>query len=213
MKRARCWLPALAILWLAFALRVDGLARFDFWYDEAGQALAAQAEDIRQTLRVASRDFGSSPLDHLVTRLTVRLVGDSEFGLRFAPAAWNLLTVAVLFACGEALRRGLGHWTALYAALSPFAVRYARELRFYALGLLLGSLLIWLAALVARGRLRPTAPAWVMTALLAAAALYTHVYSFLAALGGLMIIALASPRRPDLRRATWYGSALRGGRL
>jgi len=92
-------------------------------------------------------------------------------------------------------------------------VRYAQELRFYALGLLLGSLLIWLAALVARGRLRPTAPAWVMTALLAAAALYTHVYSFLAALGGLMIIALAGPRRPDLRRATWYSSALRGGRL
>ena len=211
MKRARCWLPALAILWLAFALRVDGLARFDFWYDEAGQALAAQAEDIRQTLRVASRDFGSSPLDHLVTRLTVRLVGDSEFGLRFAPAAWNLLTVAVVFACGEALRRGLGGWAALYAALSPFAVRYAQELRFYALGLLLGSLLIWLAILVARGRLRPTALAWVMTALLAAATLYTHVYSFLAALGGLAIIALASPRRPDLQRAVWYAGALLAG--
>ena len=29
----RRWLPALAILWLAFALRVSGLARFDFWYD------------------------------------------------------------------------------------------------------------------------------------------------------------------------------------
>ncbi len=207
----RRWLPALAVLWLAFALRVDGLARFDFWFDEAGQALAAQAEDIRQTLRVASRDYGSSPLDHLVTRLTARLVGDSEFGLRFAPAAWSLLTVAVLFACGNALRRGLGNWAALYAALSPFAVRYAQELRFYALGLLLGSLLIWLAVLVARGRLRPTAPTWVVTTLLAAATLYTHVYSFLAALGGLAIVALAGPRRPDLRRATWYGSALLAG--
>ena len=207
----RRWLPALAILWLAFALRVSGLARFDFWYDEAGQALAAQAEDIQQTLRVASRDFGSSPLDHLVTRLTVRLVGDSEFGLRFAPAAWSLLTVAILFACGEALRRGLGGWAALYAALSPFAVRYAQELRFYALGLLLGSALIWLAVLVARGRLRPTALAWGAGALLAAATLYTHVYSFLAALGGLAIIALASPRRPDLRRAIWYAGALLAG--
>jgi len=211
MTRIRFWLPALAILWLAFALRVDGLARFDFWFDEAGQALAAQAEDIQQTLRVASRDYGSSPLDHLVTRLTARLVGDSEFGLRFAPAAWSLLTVAALFACGNVLRRGLGNWAALYAALSPFAVRYAQELRFYALGLLLASLLIWLAALVARGRLRPTAPVWVMTALLAAAALYTHVYSFLAALGGLAIVALAGPRRPDLRRAIWYGSALLAG--
>ena len=210
-QHAGLWATPIALLLLAFVFRVSGLAKYDFWFDEASQAIASQSESVSQTLHVVSRDYGGAPLDHLITRATIRLVGDSEFALRFMPLCWSMLAVAVVWACGNALRPQLGKWAALCVAISPFAVRYAQELRFYSLGLLLGSVLLLMAILVARQRVRRSALVWVLTAAIAAATLYAHVYSFMLSIVGFAVIALASAARARFRALVWYACALLAG--
>lgn len=67
-QHAGLWATPIALLLLAFVFRVGGLAKYDFWFDEASQAIASQSESVSQTLHIVSRAYGGAPLDHLITR-------------------------------------------------------------------------------------------------------------------------------------------------
>ena len=171
----RCfWLrhwPALASVVLGFVLRLVNLGGFSFWFDEVGQVLVGRESALQRVIGTAAAHYGAAPLDYLVTWAGVRLVGESEFGLRFISLTWSVLSVALVYGSGERLQRGIGAWAALLVATSPLAVRYAQEVRFYSLALMLSAATLWLALHVPQR-------IWAL-ALSMALGLYAHAYTAL----------------------------------
>lgn len=165
----------LLIVALGFALRLVNLGHFDFWFDEVGQVLVGREPSPVGAIQVAASHLGAAPLDYVVTWFGVRLLGESEFALRWLPVCWSTLSVAILFAIGERLEAGLGKRAALLAALSPLAIRHAQEVRFYSLALMLAALILWWGL---QGR--KVGREWTVgLALLMALGLYAHAYTML----------------------------------
>ncbi len=149
LERAEAFAPRrlvglAALVLLAFAVRVWGLADHSLWLDEAQLLVRAQS-DLPTTL------LGRTPLDlapplyplllHLWTRL-----GEPDFLLRFPSVAAGVLAVAVL----SRLRPWpVGPLAALLYAVAPTQLHYAQEATPYALVGLLAS-----AALVAAQTLK-----------------------------------------------------------
>lgn len=199
-------LPLIIII-VGFGMRVDGLSRFSFWYDESLQAYAGLSSTLSGVFTVVRSHYGASPLDYIITWLTYRLVGDSEFALRFMPLCWSTITIALVYQCGNALQKRLGIWAAFYIAVSWIAIRYAQELRFYSLGLMLGCLTVAIAISAAKDAKRRNGLVWGLVVLVAAATLYTHVYSFLLCVAGIAILFLCA-KGSTVRASAWYCSAL-----
>ncbi|MDW8396209.1 MAG: glycosyltransferase family 39 protein [Anaerolineae bacterium] len=204
--RRHLWVFAALVL-LAFALRLRDVDRYDLWYDEAGQALAALKPTLAETLQVVRRHHGASPLSYLLTAVAIRLGGTSELALRFEPLFWSVLSVALTIRAARALAPRGAAWAGLLAALSPFAIRYAQEVRFYALGLMWASAVFCVAALVATGALHRRWTTWLLLVGLTTALLYSHAYSVFIALPALIVAILSVPARERLRVALWQTSA------
>lgn len=202
----RLWLLVGLIL-LAFALRLAHIDRYDLWYDEAGQVLAALKPTLAETLEIVRKHHGASPLSYLLTAAVVRLGGTSELALRFEPLFWSVLAVALTARAARALSPDSAGWAGLLAAVSPFAIRYAQEVRFYSLGLMWASAVFCVTALVAVGAIRRRASTWLLLAGLMTALLYSHTYSAFIALPAFIVVLLAAPRRERLRGALWQVSA------
>lgn len=167
---------ALLIVAFGFGLRLVNLGNFDFWFDEVGQVLVGREMSPVGAVQIAAEHLGAAPLDYIVTWIGVRLLGESEFALRWLPVCWSTLSVAVLFAIGEKLEAGSGKWAALLAAVSPLAIRHAQEVRFYSLALMLSALIVWWGL---QGRSRG-GRAWAFgLALFMALGLYAHAYTML----------------------------------
>jgi 4-amino-4-deoxy-L-arabinose transferase-like glycosyltransferase len=186
-------LKPLAVILLGFALRTVNLGAFDFWFDEVGQVLAGRSSSPVEAIQVAAAHLGAAPLDYLVTWAGVRILGESEFGLRWITVCWATLTLALMYATGERIQRGIGAWAALLAALSPLATRYAQEVRFYALSLMLCALVLWIGVRwQAWGRGWSVAMAACMTL-----GLYAHAYTALVwpFVGWVLIVLAEGARR------------------
>ena len=159
---------ALAVLVLAFALRVWDLEGPSVWHDEAWSIRA-----IRDP--IDTPDDNTPPLYYSLMHLLYLGAGDSAFALRYGSTLIDLVTVALAMR----LARAWGHWEAailtgtLFAA-SPLLWAYAREIRAYVAVPLLTLVIL----LLTERLLRPQKgfPWRVGLALLAAeiALLYTH---------------------------------------
>ncbi len=167
------WGALVLILYLAAFLRFHQLEYKSLWVDEIGQVVAAQA-GILETLRGAALHVAAPPLDYLITWLA-RQVGNNEFILRVPSVLWSLLAVAALYALAKHVTRSI--LIALIAAylftLAPLVVRYAQEVRFYALSIFLTLLCVY--AFV-RAWEMPTRARWFVFALALIAAFYAHYY-------------------------------------
>lgn len=206
MTKQMVWL-LVALVLLAFALRLRDIDRYDLWYDEAGQVLAALKPTLAETLSVVRKHHGASPLSYMLTAVVVRLGGTSELALRFEPLFWSVLAVALTMRAARALVPSSAPWAGLLAAISPFAIRYAQEVRFYALGLAGASAVFCLVALVATGAVRRRWTTWLLLAGLTAVLLYSHTYSVFIALPALAIAGLVPPAWERLRTLVWQTSA------
>lgn len=164
--------------------------------------------NITDILKVVSTHSGAAPLDYILTCLTIHIVGNSELALRFLPLCWSIITVALIYAVAQVINPHTGKWAALIATISPLAIRYAQEVRFYSLGLMLGTATLTLAVLLAKGRLKLTPGTWLVVLLLAAGTAYAHVYSTLLCAAGLALIYTLSPSQVRARRLIWFTSAL-----
>ena len=173
----------LLILWLAFVLRLYGLTRQSIWYDEGLSIYFARGSVIEIVRDVAQSEH--PPLHSIVLHWWMACCGDSEFAVRMLSACCGVLTVAWLYRLG---RRLFDPWAAgvavLLLAVSPFAIWFAQETRGYALGLFLAVATVDVAlALFPRTfgvRQSVAGPRWILYVayvVLAAAALYTHLYS------------------------------------
>ena len=140
----RNYLALLAILLLAFALRVYRLDSQSLWYDEAVTAQVA-SQGIGELTRWTADDI-QPPLYYYVAAGWLRVAGRGEWALRFPSAFFGALTVPLMWAVALRLfgrgRRGrvVALAAALLTALSPLYVYYAQEARMYTLLTFLGLL-------------------------------------------------------------------------
>ena len=193
-------LVLLALILLAFALRIYRLDGQSLWYDEGVTAQVA-AQGLSELTRWTADDI-QPPLYYVLVAAWMRLAGRSEWALRFPSALFGALTVPLLYVLGRRLfHRRAALLAALLATLSPLYVYYSQEARMYTLLTFLGALAAYLLLrlLGERGTARRRG-LWAAFALTAIAALYTHYFAaFLLAafaLYFLLTILRHAPRPP-----------------
>ncbi|NUQ39253.1 MAG: glycosyltransferase family 39 protein [Caldilineales bacterium] len=136
----------LALILLAFALRLHHLDVQSLWYDEGVTAQVARL-GLSELARWTADDI-QPPLYYMLVSGWLRLNPFGELILRWPSAAFGTLLIPLLWALGRRLwdeRAGL--LAALVAAASPVMVYYGQEARMY-------TLLISLVALAALALLR-----------------------------------------------------------
>ncbi len=205
MKR-HFWV-AVALILLAFALRLRDIDRYDLWYDEIGQVNVASRATLSEILQGVRRHHAASPLSYLGTAIAVRLGGRSELALRFEPLIWSVLAAALTMRAARALAPGSALWAGLLAAVSPFAIRYAQEVRFYALGLMWAAAVFCLVALAAKNEIRPNRYASLALCGAMTALLYSHVYSVFIIVPTFMMSLLLARPGDHLKLALWQAGA------
>ncbi len=127
----------LALLLLAFALRSAWLDKQSLWADEA-YTLSLSTRSLWQSVlnEVLRGDANTphTPLYYLALMPWLKLVGTSDYALRWFSVAFGLLTVPVTFALARRLLGAkTGGTVALLAGMSPFLVYYSQEARMYAM--------------------------------------------------------------------------------
>ncbi|HTP06783.1 MAG TPA: glycosyltransferase family 39 protein [Anaerolineae bacterium] len=122
----------LALLLLAFALRVWNLAAQSIWWDEAftWQTTSHGLANFWQMLLTGDRN---PPLYFASVAAWGSIAGWSEFSLRLVSVVWSMAGLAFLFNLAKRLyNTSAGLWTLALAAIAPALVVYAQEARMYA---------------------------------------------------------------------------------
>jgi mannosyltransferase len=135
----------LAILLLAFELRLIALNTRPIWYDESFAIFLA--EENTSTIVTGTAADTMPPLYYFVLHSWIPLVGETPFALRMLSVLFSLLTVSLVYAIttrGFASRAG--ELAAFFTALAPFQVYYAQLT--YVYELLAVGLLIYIYAVM-----------------------------------------------------------------
>jgi mannosyltransferase len=128
----------LAIVFLAFGLRVFRLGTQSFWGDE-GATIWRSTLPLPQLL---AEPGTHPPLYYVVMHYWLRL-GTDEFASRFLSALAGTITVAAIWWIGtKSAGRSVGNVAALLLALSPVHVWYSQEVTMYALTVALATLAV-----------------------------------------------------------------------
>jgi mannosyltransferase len=152
-RRAASLAVPVGLCLLAGVLRLWGLGRQGFWYDEATTAWLLRGTPAELLRRVVHTE-STPPLAYLVAWLWIRVFGDTEVGLRSLSAVAGVAAVPVtLLAARQLVGRRAGPFAGLLVAVNPLLVWYSQEARAYSL-LVLGSALSLL--LFARAFANPT---------------------------------------------------------
>jgi mannosyltransferase len=195
-------LAAMALILIAYVLRLYRLDAQSVWFDEGWSWYLARLP-LAEMARVTAADR-SPVLYYALLHGWIDLGGQSEFAMRYLSVCADMLTVALIFTLGRALGRGARLiWlaTTLYA-ICPLAIWYAQETRMYALVAALGlASCYWLWHwLQAPGRTR----ALILSAVCMVLAVYSHYYViFLLPAQGIAVLA-GLWLRPQRRNAFKY---------
>ncbi len=134
----------LLILLLAFALRMARVGELRMWGDEAYSVFSAQRSLLAITLEGAEND-PHPPLYYYLLHFFMPLAGTSELALRFFSVLPGVATAALLYPLGRRLfGTRVGLLASALAAIAPFAVYYAQEIRMYSLAMFLTTLGLYL---------------------------------------------------------------------
>ncbi len=136
--------PLLAILLLGFFLRVHDLGAQSLWLDEAYTYDMVVRHDWVGVWSAMLYWSNVSPLSYILLKLSLPLLGTSEFALRYSSAMFGWLGIAAAYRLSKVI---INESTALLAtalvAFSPFTVWYARDARAYGLFLFFSALALW----------------------------------------------------------------------
>ena len=159
---------ALAVLVVAFGLRLWDLGGASVWHDEAWSIRA-----IRDP--IGTPDDNTPPLYYSLMHLLYRGAGDSAFALRYGSTLIDMVTVALAMR----LARAWGHWDAAILAgalfgASPLLWAYAREIRAYVLVPLLALAILFLAERLLQPGERFRWGVWLALLVAEIALLYSH---------------------------------------
>ena len=149
----RRWI-LVALILLAFALRVYRLQYQSFWRDEVDAIVFATGSwsKLVSMFTVAGEN---GPLYFVLLRPWLAFVGSTEFAARFFSLTFGVLAIPLVYRLGRRLvPADVSLLGALLAAASPYLVWYAQESKMYALLVCLTTLSAWflLGALQGKGR-------------------------------------------------------------
>jgi mannosyltransferase len=195
-------LVALALV--AFLLRTPHLDTQSLWRDEV-DVIRLASEPWPELIQNLAKIKHNGPLFYLLMRGWLRLVGNSEFALRYLPLCFGILTVPLIYRAGRQLvGRQAATMTAMLVAISPYLVWYSQDAKMYALvaALALTAITCQLEAL-ARGQARW----WIAFVITASLSLYIHLLSALMIPIYVAAFLLAWPR---CRGRRWWGLASLG---
>jgi len=201
-SRTRNLLLVLTIM-LAAGLRLWALDARCLWYDEVVTWVHASAGGVEDVLSgVLRKELPAAPLHFLLTHF-VLFLDETDFLLRFPSVAFGVLAVAATYSLGTQLfGRRIGLVAAFLLAISPFHIRYSREVRAYAQLMLLSVLslyCLWRAISEAQAKW------WFGFAAFTTLGLYTHLFALLFLLAesvfGVGVGLLAASRPQELPEA------------
>jgi len=163
----------LSVLAVAALLRFHDLDRTSIWYDEAVSWHQSKGSFGALLSTVAADNY--PPLHNVILWLTMPVLGDSEFALRFPSACLGVLAVWLIHAVGCLLGgRITGLLAAALLAVSPFHIWYSTEARMYALLAACGLAFLLCVLKVLN---RPSGVWLAGLAVSGAVFLYSHVYA------------------------------------
>ncbi|MBI2710091.1 MAG: glycosyltransferase family 39 protein [Actinobacteria bacterium] len=172
------WLHRVDLVVMAVIAAVAVVSRFatrsPLWLDEALSVNIARLP--LGQIAPALRHDGHPPLYYVLLHAWMAVFGTGDMAVRALSGLFALALFPLMYVAGRRLGgRRVGMATVLVVAVSPFAIRYATEARMYTLVMVL----VVAAWLVGEDALRePTARRLVALALLVAALLWTHYWSF-----------------------------------
>ncbi|MFQ5610757.1 MAG: glycosyltransferase family 39 protein [Anaerolineae bacterium] len=216
------WLIALPLV--AFGLRLYLLGRQSLWYDEGVTWYVSQMS-VPDLVRWTAADI-QPPLYYLLTWLFGRLIGGSEWALRFPSALFGVLLVPVMWRLARRLfGRETAFITAAIVACAPVMVYYSQEARMYTLLVFEGALAGWLLLRLLHGpderrshspgenspnlpiSQSPNLPALAYVLTLTAA-LYTHYFALFLLMAHALYFGVYLGRRRFPRRRVGRGLGL-----
>ncbi|HID63585.1 MAG TPA: hypothetical protein EYP49_12735 [Anaerolineae bacterium] len=165
-------IAVIAIIILAFALRIYRLDHQSIWYDEGLSVYFAEQRMGDMLAEISTADH--PPLYFVALHLWIRIAGRSEFPVRYLSLAWGVMAVPLVFKLSERLAsRGVGFWAAFLLSISPYHIWFSQETRMYTMvvALSLASVYVFLK-LLSTWR---TKHLWLCAAL-NLLGLYTHFY-------------------------------------
>ncbi|HPB30506.1 MAG TPA: hypothetical protein PLB62_03525 [Candidatus Sumerlaeota bacterium] len=131
---SRIWIlqPVLLLAIMAgAALRLIGMIRVDFGYDEIMQARVTLGGFL-DSARVARAHFGASPLDYFLCWTSWRIFG-TDIALRFPAFMWGILAIPAAWRAGRLLAgRRSAILAAWFVAVCPMLVFSSHLIRWYA---------------------------------------------------------------------------------
>lgn len=207
LDRARA--GALAVIALAFALRVYRLADANVWWDEGWTVWLAGHDLGWIALRTASDEH--PPLHYWLMHGWQLMFGTTAATGRFFSVLFGVLAVAVLYRLGKAIGGArLGLLAAGLLALARFQVWWSQDIKNYTLSAFFAWASVWFVWqwLFGKGRGRG---AWVGYVACAALALYSHYLGALVVLASnlfVVIVLLARWRRGERSLGPWVRWAL-----
>ena len=180
-KRRHSPMLLLLIILVAFALRVYRLDAQSLWYDEGVTATLTQ-QSLSELTAWTARDI-QPPLYYYVVAGWGRMVGWSEWSLRFVSAWWGVLIVPLMAQLAHRLVRAptIALAATVLSALHPLLIYYSQEARMYTMVVTLGIVAgyLFLHAIDSdRINGKVNRAAWIQYVLVATASVYTHYFAF-----------------------------------
>lgn len=198
------WIGLLLLFTVAVVIRLHGLTRKPFWFDECFSTEVARISWGNFLHLLWWREANMS-LYYLLLRTWLHF-GQSEFFIRALSALISAATVPAIFWLGSLVYDRRVAWTgAVLFTLNAYSVRYAQEARSYALFLLLATLSSAFLVAFLRNPTRRNRSGYVVASVLA---VYAHFYALLLLVVHWLALRLGVPpedgirnRRTELRRA------------
>ncbi len=188
---------SLAILFLAFGLRVWKLDAQSLWHDEGLSWWFARQPLWHLLSHVAGTEH--PPFYFLILGGWMRLSGDSVYALRFLSVLGGTLTVALLIRLAEQWRLvAAGLLAAFFLTWNPFHIWYSQEVRSYAW---LPFLALWLTIEARRWEKNPGFREGLFYGAIAGLSLYVHPFIAFLILSQAVYNVVQLLRRPTGRRA------------
>jgi len=186
----RLLVPALLVLLYA-AARASRLVGECLWFDEIFGVHAA-AHDWHGLWSFVAADLIHPPLFYALLKVWVAAGGESLLWLELFAYATSLLCLVPFLLLARELRLGLAatRVALLLFAAAGYFIKYAQEVRMYALLLLLALTSLWLFARLSGGG-RPTWRRLAGLGLVNLLLVYTHYYGWLVVCGEAVYLAAA----------------------
>lgn len=123
--------PVIAVVLLAFILRIYDLAGESVWFDEA-YTLVITHLSFREIIPATAYDV-HPPLYFFLMRIWTQAFGESAAVIRFLSVIFGTASIFVLYKLGQQIySKKAGLIAALFLSLSPLHIHYSQEARMYA---------------------------------------------------------------------------------